>query len=73
MTKRNYLVVVVLVIVVAVYAFFLFPSAPAVKLKGDIYVCVCVRVLCRIFFGRRSYSFVQSFPDISIACSYSVG
>lgn len=73
MTKKNYLVIV-LVIIVAVYNFFPFPRAPAVKLKGYKYInlCVCVHVLCRIFFGR-SYSFVQSFADISVASSHPVG
>lgn len=68
---KNYLVIV-LVIIVAVYNSF--PRAPAVKLKGYIYIniCVCVHVLCRIFFGR-SNSFVQSFADISIASSHPVG
>lgn len=73
MTKKKYLVIV-LVIIVAVYNFFPSPRAPAVKLKGYIYInlCVCVHVLCRIFFGR-SYSFVQTFAGISIARSHPVG
>lgn len=43
MTKKKYLVIV-LVIIVAVYNFFPSPRAPAVKLKGYIYInlCVCV-------------------------------
>lgn len=46
MTKKNYLVIV-LVIIVAVYNFFPSRRAPAVKLKGYIYInllCVCVCV-----------------------------